>query len=63
MQNHESFSMVQECTDSYKAEEQKDGKLKISILIPKRFGDLWLVKLSELRTTMEEIEEYEQKND
>ncbi len=53
--------MVQECTDSYKAEEQKDGKLKVSILVPKRFSDLWLVKLSELKTTIEEIKEYEPK--
>ena len=52
--------MIQECTDSYGAEVQPGGNLEIHIKVPKRFADLWLVKLSELTTTNEEIREYEQ---
>ncbi len=55
----EQFSLVQECTDEYYIEDQ-DGKIKINILLPKRFKNLWIHKLSELKTTMKEIEEYEQ---
>ena len=51
--------MVQECTDSYRAERQKDGSLLITMVIPKRFSYLWLRKLSDLRTTLKEIKEYE----
>ncbi len=53
------ISMVQECANKYMAMEQPDGGIKIVIDIPKRFKNLWLVKLSDLRTTMEEIREYE----
>ena len=55
----EEYSMVQECTNSYKAEGLPDGSLEISIKVPKRFADLWLVKLSKLTTTNKEINEYE----
>lgn len=55
----EKYSMVQECTDSYRAEEQPDGSLEVRIKVPKRFADLWIVKLSELQTTMDEIRAYE----
>ncbi len=51
--------MVQECTDVYWPEEQSDGSLEVRIKIPRRFADLWLVKLSDLRATMDEIREYE----
>ncbi|PSQ81232.1 MAG: hypothetical protein BRD46_02550 [Bacteroidetes bacterium QS_8_68_15] len=54
-----AFSMVQECTDSYDARKQPDGSRDIRIKVPPRFADLWLVKLGELRATMEEIREYE----
>lgn len=55
----QAYSMVQECTDSYEARRQEDGTLKVQMLIPARFADLWLVKLSELTATDAEIEEYE----
>ena len=51
--------MVGECTDSYSARKHPDGGRDIHIKVPKRFADLWLVKLDELRTTMEEIRKYE----
>lgn len=50
-------SMVQECVDSYDVKSHDDGKITITIEVPKRFADLWLVKLSELRTTDAEIGE------
>ena len=55
----QKFSMVEECTDSYVAERQKDGRLIITMDIPKRFSHLWISKLSDLTTTMKEIKEYE----
>jgi hypothetical protein len=54
----EQFEMVIECTDSYHAELLEDGRTKITIVIPKGFRWLWLSKLGELRTTMEEITHY-----
>lgn len=52
-------SMVQECVDEYYAEDRMDGGVEIRISVPKRFRALWLIKLSELRATAEEIREYE----
>ncbi len=51
--------MVQECVDSYDVKAHDDGKITITIDVPRRFADLWLVKLSELRATDAEIREYE----
>jgi hypothetical protein len=50
--------MVQECTDSYQVETLEDGRTKITILIPQGFQGLWMSKLGDLRTTMEEIAYY-----
>jgi hypothetical protein len=58
-QNKKKISLIQECTNEYNIEEEKNNVTKITILIPKRFSNLWLHKLSELQTTMEEIKEYE----
>ena len=52
-------SMVQECVSDYEAHESEDGSAVITIRVPKRFVNLWLVKLSNLRTTLREIEEFE----
>ena len=59
MEDDSSIEMVGECTDKYETTEHEDGSLDIHIKVPKRFKDLWLVKLTELTTTMEEIKEYE----
>lgn len=62
MTNHydeREVSMVQECVDSYDVKSHGDGKITITIEVPRRFADLWLVKLSELRATDSEIREYE----
>lgn len=59
----QEVSMVQECVDSYIVDERDDGSIKITIDVPKRFADLWLVKLSELRTQSEEIAEYDTETD
>ena len=58
MSSNERYSMVQECTDRYEAKRSDTGDLEISIRVPRRFADLWLVKLSGLRTTDSEIAEY-----
>ena len=51
----ESFSMVQEACDSYEARPLADGRTEVRIVIPPRFADLWLAKLSELRGTLAEV--------
>jgi hypothetical protein len=51
----ESIRMVQECVDLYHAETNSNGSLSIRIECSARFADLWLTKLSELRTTEAEI--------
>jgi len=51
----EEFSMVQECTSSYVASEHPDGSLTITIEIPARFAELWLVKLSELKAMADDL--------
>lgn len=55
----EPVSMVQECVDKYYAQDREDGGVDIFISVPKRFHALWLIKLSELRATSEEIRQYE----
>ena len=53
----EEFSLIRECTNEYYI-ENKNNNIKINILIPKKFKNLWIHKLSELKTTVEEIEKY-----
>jgi hypothetical protein len=54
-----TISMVQECVDQYQVSKRKDEGIEISIIVPQRFKNLWMVRLSELTTTPEEIEYYE----
>ena len=54
----EDIRMVQECVSLYAVHEQEDGSINITIEIPKIFSNLWLVRLSELRTTKDEIESH-----
>lgn len=55
----EAYPMVGECTDSYEAIRQADGGVLIRMSVPRRFADLFLVKLTGLTTTDAEIAEYE----
>ena len=48
-----------ECVDSYQVKERPDEGIDILIRVPKRFRDLWIVKLDALKTTDEEITAYE----
>lgn len=59
----ELFSLVQECTNKYLVKNLNENEIEISIRIPKKFKALWLIKLSELRTSQEEIESYMDNND
>ncbi len=58
MSQSEKISMVQECVSRYEVEDRGDDGIHVKIEIPRRFADLWLVKLSDLRATDEEIAEY-----
>ena len=53
----ERFKMVDECTNSYSVDEQSDGGVIITIKVPKRFSDLWIIKLSELEASEAELED------
>ncbi|MBD3675216.1 MAG: hypothetical protein HUJ26_16990 [Planctomycetaceae bacterium] len=59
MSKHKIYGMIDECTDLYIAKENDDGSLTITIEVPRRFANLWLVKLSELTVNDQEIAEYE----
>ena len=54
----ELFSLVQECTNKYSVVAINEKETEIRIRIPKKFRTLWISKLSDLRTTEKEIEEY-----
>lgn len=56
--DEERFSLIQECTNKYSIEDLNTAELEIRIRIPKKFRSLWLSKLSDLRTTEREMEEY-----
>jgi hypothetical protein len=51
--------MVQECVDSYRVSDKEDEGVEIVIRVPRRFKNLWLVRLSQLSTSEEEIREFE----
>ena len=51
----ELFSMVHEACDSYEVRPLADGRTEVRIVIPPRFADLWLAKLSELWGTLAEM--------
>jgi hypothetical protein len=59
MNMNEKFQMVGECTTSYRVKELGKDGIEIFIKIPKRFESLWMHTLSDLETTMKEIEYYE----
>lgn len=52
------YSMVQECTNRYEVRDSPDGTAEIYIRVPMRFRDLWVSRLSALRTSDEEIREH-----
>ena len=56
--NEETFSLVQECTNKFFVENLHEEGVEIHIRIPKKFRSLWLIKLSNLRATEKEIEEF-----
>ena len=56
--DEEKISMVQECTDSYEVTNHDDGSIEIHIKIPKEFKILWKIRLSDMTTTVDELEEY-----
>ena len=58
----QTFSMIQECTDDYSVKAD-NSHVDIQIKIPKKYRSLWLIKLSELRTSEAEIRELEIPNE
>lgn len=58
--NEDIFSMVQECTSKYSIEDLDEKEVEIRIRLPKKFKYLWLSKLSGLKTSKNEIDEFEE---
>jgi hypothetical protein len=56
--NGNSISMVQECVTSYVVHENADGSITVTIDVPKKYKELWMIKLSSLTVTEEELKEY-----
>jgi len=56
--NPETYSLVQELTIKYTVNEISRNETEILIRIPKKYESLWLLKLSNLRTTDTEIKKY-----
>lgn len=59
MKEEDTIEMVGECTSYYAVLDCGEDGICIIIQVPRRFADLWLVKLTNLTTTMDEIREYE----
>lgn len=53
------IGMIDECVESYRLEHRPDGGASIRIEVDPRFATLWMIRLSDLTTTMWEIEQYE----
>jgi len=60
--NADNISMIQERTDFYEFNRKVDGAAEVRIVIPKRFADLWAIKLGNMRTSPKEIADYETSN-
>jgi hypothetical protein len=54
----QQISMVQECASKYEVTELPNGGAEIRISVTPSYKILWLTKLSDLRTTVREIDEY-----
>jgi hypothetical protein len=54
-----NINMLQECTAEYIINKQADGGVEIRMIVPSRFKMLWLVRLTDLKTSLQEIKEYE----
>ncbi len=50
-----SLSMAKEACDSYEARVLPDDRSEFRIVVPSRFADPWLVKLSDLRAGLTEV--------
>lgn len=57
----EKYFFTEEIASSYKAEEKENGDLVITMVIPKRFKSLALIKMTDLVVTDNEINKYEDK--
>lgn len=55
--DEKKFSLIEECTNSYRINDLNENEVEIRIRIPKKFRSLWMFKLSDLYTSLQEIEE------
>jgi hypothetical protein len=52
----ELFNMLEEGADSYETKDVDPNTFEIKITVPAKFKNIWLVKLDELETSLEEVE-------
>lgn len=53
----EKYSLIQEFTNSYSIDDLNENEVQITIRIPKKYRSIWMSKLSDLETSLQEIEE------
>lgn len=54
----QTVKLIGECSSVYRVDDLGEEGIRIHIEVPRRFADLWIVKLNELRVTDEEIATY-----
>jgi len=52
----EKFNMLEEAVDSYHNKKVDEDHFEIKIVGPMKFRNIWLVKLDNLESSLEEVE-------
>lgn len=61
-QKKEKFSLLQEGVNSYSSHELDEDEYEIKIVVPKKFYNVWRVKLTDLESSLEEVEYWNDTN-
>ena len=56
--NNRSYDVVGELTESYRVFDLADGGVLVLISVPREFRDIFLMKMTELTVTKEELEAF-----
>ena len=52
----EKFNLLEEGVNSYGSHELDKDQCEIKIVVPKKFYNIWRVKLNDLESSLEEVE-------
>jgi len=56
------FNMLEEGTNSYETKNIDSKNFEIKINVPMKFKNIWLVKLNDLKTTLNEVDYWNSDN-